>query len=546
MSVLYRKYRPQVFADLAGQEHVKKTLSEEVSSDRLAHSYLFTGPRGVGKTTTARILAKSVNCRKRKKGSGEPCNKCESCEQIREGRFLDVIEIDAASHTGVDNVREQIIEATRFSPSNGDYKVFIIDEVHMLSTSAFNALLKTLEEPPEKVMFILATTELHKLPATVISRCQRFDFRKIPREELLKRLNMLIKAEKVKVDDAVLDAVARQSEGCLRDAESLLTQVLSMGDTHVTMETASLVLPSLSSDRVAELIVTVLERDIPSTLSIWESVTADGSDPHRTVADMIDLVRELALKSLRGGDAKMIFPLSEERQLKLAELSSDMTSGDFALLLEGLMNVREKMKRVELSELPFEMMVMSWGEPATPRPQAVVSVVVPPPVVPATPNVSDEKTQESADSKKSEVSSIKIEGSDIVNEKVETPVASVAKNGPAPDDEVLLAGIKKNWMRIIENCQELNPGLPYMLGVGEILGVENRKLRIGFQYALYRDRLNGKCKRMLEDVLTEVMETQVLVEGVLKEVAKSESPDAAEQLPEGFNDLVKDFGGSVA
>lgn len=541
MSVLYRKYRPQVFADLAGQEHVKKTLSEEVASGRLAHSYLFTGPRGVGKTTTARIFAKAVNCRKRKKGSGEPCGTCESCAQISEGRFLDVIEIDAASHTGVDNVREQIIEATRFTPSSGAYKVFVIDEVHMLSTSAFNALLKTLEEPPAHVMFILATTELHKLPATVVSRCQRFDFRKIPRDELLERLRTLVKAEKVKVDEDVLDAVARQSEGCLRDAESLLTQVLSMGDKHVTMETASLVLPSLSSDRVAELIVAVLGRDIPSALSIWERIGADGCDPHRTVADMLDLVRSLALAGLKQGGAEAAFPLSDERRTELASLGASMTSGDYALLLEGLMNVREKMKRVELAELPFEMMIMAWGEPATPAPQVTVSVQAPPPdTTPSTP------TAPKVDSPESVQEEVKAETPDVKVENVATSAPAVQKETSKPDDGVLLAGIKKNWNRILEKCQEKNPGLQYMLVVGEILGVEEGRLQVGFQYGLYRDRLNGKCKRELEAVLSEVMEVKVLAEGVLKEKVVSASGDATEQLPEGFNDLVKDFGGSVA
>ena len=185
---LYRKYRPVRFSDLVGQNHIRITLQNELEQDRVAHAYLFSGPRGVGKTTTARLLAKAVNCKDRK--DSEACEKCDFCKEISQGKSLDVIEIDAASHTGVDNVRENIIENSRFTPQRLKYKVFIIDEVHMLSLSAFNALLKTLEEPPEHVIFILATTEIHRVPETIISRCQRFDFKRVSVDDLVKRMSL--------------------------------------------------------------------------------------------------------------------------------------------------------------------------------------------------------------------------------------------------------------------------------------------------------------------------------------------------------------------
>ena len=191
MPTIYRKYRPQKFSEVTGQEHIIKTIAGEIASGQIAHAYLFSGPRGTGKTTTARLLAKALNCEKRSEGNSEPCDNCLSCEEITGNRSIDVIEIDAASHTGVDNVRENIIDNAQFKPTKSKYKIFIIDEVHMLSTSAFNALLKTLEEPPAHVIFILATTELHKLPSTIISRCQRFNFHKIPTEQMRARLNAL-------------------------------------------------------------------------------------------------------------------------------------------------------------------------------------------------------------------------------------------------------------------------------------------------------------------------------------------------------------------
>src|SRR3989344_5558425 len=186
-TTLYRKYRPQTFAEVVGQNHIKTTLQNELEKDKIAHAYLFSGPRGLGKTTMARLFAKAVNCLTRKSGQSEPCNQCNSCQEVITGRSLDVIEIDAASHTGVDNVRENIIENSRFTPTSRKFKVFIIDEVHMLSTSAFNALLKTLEEPPEHAIFILATTEIHKVPETIVSRCQHFDFHKVPTADIVKR-----------------------------------------------------------------------------------------------------------------------------------------------------------------------------------------------------------------------------------------------------------------------------------------------------------------------------------------------------------------------
>ena len=207
MPTLYRKYRPQKFAQVTGQEHIITTIVNEIATGQVAHAYLFSGPRGTGKTTTARLLAKAVNCETRANGASEPCDTCLSCVEISAGRNIDVIEIDAASHTGVDNVRENIIDNAQFKPTKSKWKVFIIDEVHMLSTSAFNALLKTLEEPPAHVIFILATTELHKLPLTIISRCQRFNFHKIPLEQMRARLQELASSEEVKIDDEVMESV---------------------------------------------------------------------------------------------------------------------------------------------------------------------------------------------------------------------------------------------------------------------------------------------------------------------------------------------------
>src|SRR3989338_3744490 len=239
---IYRKYRPDSFADVVGQEHVKTTLMNQLTAGSVAHAYLFTGPRGIGKTTVARLLAKAVNCEDLKKG--EPFHACPSCKEIAGGAAMYVVEIDAATHTKVEETRENIIAAVRFAPVRLKRKVYVIDEVHMFSSASFNALLKTLEEPPAHVIFILATTEIRKVPATIISRCQRFDFRKIPIQTIVDRLTELVRQEQIEIDQEILVAVARRSEGCMRDAESLLGQILGLAeDQKVSRETAALVLP---------------------------------------------------------------------------------------------------------------------------------------------------------------------------------------------------------------------------------------------------------------------------------------------------------------
>jgi DNA polymerase-3 subunit gamma/tau len=235
--VLYRKYRPQVFADVVGQEHIVQTLTNAVSSGIISHAYLFSGPRGSGKTTVARLLAKSLNCQNRKEGEFEPCNKCSSCLEIMENRSLDLLEIDAASHRGIDEMRE-LRDGIKFAPAKSKYKIFIIDESHQLTKEAANALLKTLEEPPSHAIFILATTEIHKMIPTIISRCQRFDFRRLTLPEIVKKLEFVAKKEGVKTDKAALELIALSAAGSIRDAESILGQVLSyQGAQEIKTET---------------------------------------------------------------------------------------------------------------------------------------------------------------------------------------------------------------------------------------------------------------------------------------------------------------------
>src|SRR5438445_4840814 len=232
-AALYRRYRSQTFAEVIGQEHVTRTLKNAIASGQVAHAYLLAGARGIGKTSIARIIAKAVNCPKAK--DGDPCDTCESCVAIREGRFLDLIEIDAASNRGIDEMRD-LREKVRFGPSMGQYKVYVIDEAHQLTNEAFNALLKTLEEPPPHAIFVLATTESGKIPATIVSRTQRFDLRRIPHKGVVAQLGQIVEQEKLQADPAALDAIARQAQGSLRDAESMLDMVIAFANGPITLK----------------------------------------------------------------------------------------------------------------------------------------------------------------------------------------------------------------------------------------------------------------------------------------------------------------------
>lgn len=277
---------------MLGQEHIVQTLKNAIAADRVGHAYLFAGPRGTGKTTLARLLAKAVNCLAEKR-SERPCNECEYCKAVNENRFLDLIEIDAASNTSVDDVRD-LRDKINFTPTQGKFKIYIIDEVHMLSTAAFNALLKTLEEPPPHAIFVLATTEIHKIPATVLSRCQRHEFRRVPVDEIIANLKQIIKAEGLKVDDDALTLIARQATGSLRDAQSLLDQLASTG-TKITLSLAQSVLGTATSQTVLDIIASIQNREPAAGLEAIHRALDSGADPRSLARQIVDYLRGLML-----------------------------------------------------------------------------------------------------------------------------------------------------------------------------------------------------------------------------------------------------------
>ena len=305
---LYRKYRPQTFEDVVGQTHIERTLKNAIEQDKVGHAYMFCGPRGTGKTTTARLLAKALLCEKGP--TPAPDGTCEQCLAIAEGNHPDVYELDAASRTGVDNVREEIIGRVQYAPTRGRYKVYIIDEVHMLSIAAFNALLKTLEEPPSHVAFIMCTTDPQKVPETIQSRCQRFDFHRLSNEEIIARLGAVCTAEDVQFEGDALDLVAHRAQGGMRDALTMLEQLIAFGDGNVTMEVANDVLGSLDVDDMSGIVRSIATRDAAACFTWVSEYVETGADLARFVRDLAAYVRDLYVLSLTDGAVAVNAPQS--------------------------------------------------------------------------------------------------------------------------------------------------------------------------------------------------------------------------------------------
>ena len=391
--VFARKYRPQTFAEVVGQDHITRTLQNAVTSKRLAQAYLFVGPRGIGKTSTARILAKALNC---KEGiSAEPCGKCDSCLEIAEGRSLDVIEIDGASNNGVENIRD-LRESAAYAPASGEFKIYLIDEVHMLSPGAFNALLKTLEEPPPHVKFIFATTEAQKVPATITSRCQRFDLRRIPAGLIQKHLLHIAKCEVIQLDDSAAETLARGADGGLRDAESMLDQMVSFCGTHITQKDVMDVFGFTPLEVVKNLADALFVADFRMALEIIAEQSDAGKDLMRLTAELVAHLRDLLVAQAIGAEVR----IPQSKLLDLIEHFSGAEGSmkwvaDKKLQLDvAIIKAIHLLDETSLTDVIQTLTGLCHGEVPAPRPAPRAPVpapqiskksdpVAPPPVAPA-------------------------------------------------------------------------------------------------------------------------------------------------------------------
>ena len=364
---LYRKYRPQSWDAVVGQDHVVTTLKNAIAADRVAHAYLFAGSRGTGKTTMARLLAKAVNCTN-PYPTKRPDNECENCKAVNENRFLDLIEIDAASNTSVDDVRD-LRDKINFSPSQGKYKIYIIDEVHMLSTAAFNALLKTLEEPPPHAIFVLATTEIHKIPATVLSRCQRHEFRRVPVDEIVANLKHIIKAENIQADDDALIQIARNSAGGMRDAQSLLDQLSSTGE-RITLALAQQVLGTATSQSVLDVLNAIADHDPAHGLESIHKALDAGADPRSLARQVVEYLRGLML--IQMGNANQVEATADVKKQMQAHAKS-FTTSDVLRMMKSFNNAATDLRGGWQPSLSLELALADVLDAPTESPQPAVS-----------------------------------------------------------------------------------------------------------------------------------------------------------------------------
>ena len=356
---LYRVYRPKTFEDVVGQEHIVKTLKNQIKNNNIGHAYLFSGTRGTGKTSTAKIFARAVNCLN--SINEEPCNECEICVDTLNDNIMDIVEIDAASNNSVDDIRE-LRESVKYTPSKAKYKVYIIDEVHMLSQGAFNALLKTLEEPPSYVIFILATTEPHKIPATILSRCQRFDFKRVSSKDIANRMAYICEKENIQAEDKALSLIARNSQGALRDALSILDQCMSFGNEKIEYNDVIELLGTVNIDELFELSQAIIDENTKKSLQILNEFIIWGKDIRNLINDLIDHFRNLMVCKI-SKDLDEIISLPEESIEKLKEQAKTININDLIRILNILSETQDSMKSSSNTRILAEVTMMKIAQP---------------------------------------------------------------------------------------------------------------------------------------------------------------------------------------
>jgi DNA polymerase-3 subunit gamma/tau len=481
---LYRKWRPQSWEAVIGQDHVVQTLRNAISADRVAHAYLFAGPRGTGKTTTARLLAKAVNCLDADLAA-RPCGKCEPCLAVAQGRYLDLIEIDAASNTSVEDVRD-LRDKINFSPNTGRYKIYIIDEVHMLSTAAFNALLKTLEEPPAHAIFILATTEVHKIPATVLSRCQRHEFRRIPVADIVAVLKSIAQEEGISVDAAALAAIARQSTGAMRDAISLLDQLASTGQL-VTLELAQMVMGTATSQSVVELVDALIARQPAGGLEQIHQALDSGSDPRQFARQVVDYLRGLLL-------IKMGYAAQEETPEMKANMARHAQAFSTATLLEIIQAFNQTTGSESRSPwqpaLPLEM---AWVAAL----DALAEPAAAPHSAPQTTAGGKSKSAEKAHGQPATPAALA---------RPEPAGGALDSAAPAAEGELTIQKVEEHWRSIVSQVGKVSRSTQTALNSCKPYGIKDGTLYLGFNGDFAKNKMEeGNNIEITRKVIQEVL-----------------------------------------
>ena len=528
---LYRSYRPQNFEDVVGQEHIIRTLKNQIENNNVGHAYLFSGTRGTGKTSTAKIFARAVNCEN--SINQEPCNECEVCRDILNDNVMDVVEIDAASNNSVDDIRE-LRESVKYSPTKAKYKVYIIDEVHMLSQGAFNALLKTLEEPPSYVIFILATTEPHKIPATILSRCQRFDFKRVTVKDMTDRMKKICNEENIEVEEKALNLIARNSQGALRDALSILDQCISFSDNKIEYKDAVELLGTVNIEQLFEMAQSIIDQDTKRSLQILNEFVVWGKDIRNLINDLIDHFRNLMVCKV-STELDEIISLPEETIKLLKEQSKIVDVNDLIRILNILSETQDNMKTSSNPRVLAEVTIMKTAQPMFDESkEALIKRIE-----------NLEKTIESGNIKINTIEN-NISTNEIIIEK-EEPEEIVYENVKSEDVKL----IESSWQKIRQKIKEdkVNKQMPVYFLLGDVSGfnVYNNNLYIiyghGFEFA--KKRLSSPetisyIEQMIRETINRSFSIKIILESEVKNIEleiKNEKVDKGEEI---LKSIVKD------
>ena len=520
-AALYRRYRSQTFAEVIGQEHVTRTLKNAIASGQVAHAYLLAGSRGIGKTSIARIIAKAVNCPKAK--DGDPCDACESCVAIRDGRFLDLIEIDAASNRGIDEMRD-LREKVRFAPSMGQYKVYVIDEAHQLTNEAFNALLKTLEEPPAHVIFVLATTEAQRIPATIVSRTQRFDLRRIPHQKMIQQLAAIAKTEKWQVEPAALEAISRHAQGSLRDAESILDQVATFAEGKVGVKDVDELLGATDWEETSALFDAIAANDAAKAVGLVRALVDDGRDLRLFVRRAMDHLRALVL--VRASDT-LPETATESVGAVLRKQAPQFSLDRLAKIAHRLIETEQQLRTGEGTPLPLELALLDLtteGSAPAPAPKQDRSPSAPakaaaPAAAPAPP------AERSAPRSQSVV--------DLAERRAQQPPAPSAppaagKGAASPG--VTLQKVRSAWDQLLERAQERSIAKAAQLVKAEPVAIEGGTIVLAFSDEFARQMWDARRPELERD-LGELVGTAMRVRCVKQPAAAATNTQPATEDP---------------